>query len=154
LNNLLWNTDLDVDALLRDYYEHAYGREAAPAVARYFAQAEKIYERHHTPEEYHFTALRPGEGQFSDVTAEDFQAMRTALDEAKRAVVGDGNRQRLELLEHTFRWAEIHWQQYAVLQAMLNARVHSDAEAGKLLDSFAEFQRLGAQAAEHYEKQI
>lgn len=154
LSNLLWNTDLDVDALLRDYYEHAYGREAAPAVARYFAQAEKIYERHHTPEEYHFTALRPGEDQFSDVTAEDFQAMRTALDEAKRVVTGDGNRQRLELLEHTFRWAELHWQQYAVLQAMLHAQVHSDADAGKLLDSFTEFQRLGGLAAEHYEKQI
>ncbi|WP_162145254.1 DUF4838 domain-containing protein [Chthoniobacter flavus] len=154
LNNLLWNTDLDVDALLRDYYEHAYGREAAPAVARYFAQAEKIYERHHTPEEYHFTALRPGEEQFSDVTAEDFQAMRAALDDAKRVVVGDGNRQRLDLLESTFHWAELYWQQYAVMQAMLQAQVHSDAEATKLLDSFAEFQRLGDQAAEHFEKQI
>jgi len=154
LNNLLWNTDLDVDALLRDYYEHTYGREAASAVARYFAQAEKIYERHHTPEEYHFTALRPGEEQFSDVKAEDFQAMRAALDEAQRAVVGEGNHQRLDLLEDTFHWAELYWQQYAVMQAMLQAQVHSDADATKLLDSFAEFQRLGDQAAEHFEKQI
>jgi hypothetical protein len=154
LSNLLWNTDANVDALLRDYFEHTYGPEAAPAVARYFAQAEKIYERRRTPDEFRYTYLRPGENQFEHVTAEDMAAMRAALEEARGVVAGEANKQRLELLARTFRWAELYWQQYAVQERLLTAQVHSENEAQDLLAGFGEFEKLGAAAREHFEKQI
>jgi hypothetical protein len=154
MSNLLWNTDANVDALLRDYFEHTYGCEAASAVGRYFAQAEAIYGRRRTPDEFGYTFLRPGEKQFEQVTAEDIAAMRSALEEAKHLVAGDGNRQRLALLERMFRWTELYWQQYAIQQRLLTAQVHSESAAKELLAGFGEFERAGAAAKEHFEKEI
>lgn len=122
LNNLLWNIDADVDALLKDYFEHAYGKEAAPAVARYFAIAEQVYERRRTPDKFNLCWFPGGTNQFKDYTAEDFENMAHALDEAARDVQGEHNKKRLDMTTRCFRFARSYWQQlcaYRVLQASL-----------------------------------
>ena len=118
LNNLLWNVDADVDALLTDYYEHAYGKEAAPAMARYFAQAEKIYERRRTPNEFNLTRWRPGAFQFKDVKPEDWDIMAQALDEANKAVRGEGHTFRVDATTRCFRYGRLWRDQYLAFQKL------------------------------------
>ncbi|MBM4050971.1 MAG: DUF4838 domain-containing protein, partial [Planctomycetes bacterium] len=133
LSNLLWNVDADVDALLRDYCEHAYGKEAAPAMLRYFSQAEKIYERRRTPEEYKITYWHPGEKQFEHAQAEDFTLMAQALDEAARLVQGEANKTRVDFVARSFQWGRYYWQQYDALQRLNSATAQSDAEVENVL---------------------
>ena len=154
LNNLLWNTDADVDALLRDYFEHTYGLEAAPSVARYFAQAEQIYERRRTPEEYQVTLLRPGEKQFANVKQGDIDQMRDALDEARRVIQGEANVKRLEMLERCFHVTDLYWQQYAILGKLESAPVTSMDVADSLLKGAADFYALQATTESYWKKEI
>lgn len=153
-NNLLWNTEVDVDALLCDYYEHTYGVEAAPAIARYFAQAEKMYERRRAPGEYNFASVRPEEKQFEHATEEDFQVMRAALAAARATVKGEGNEARLALLEKAFTWVDLRWRQQAILLGLLDAKVKGETEATTLLASLKEFHKLEGEVARHYKANI
>ena len=143
LNNLLWNADADVDALLKDYYKHCYGKEAAPAMARYFAQAEKIYERRRTPDEYRFTITsHPGEQQFQDTTPEDFEIMAKALDEASRAVRGDANRRRVDMTTRCFRWGRYYGEQYHALERLRTAKVETEEQVQPLLEAATRFSTI------------
>lgn len=112
LNNLLWNVDADVDALLEDYYRHAYGPEAAPAMARYFGRAEAVYERRRTPERYNLADWKPGGYQFEHATPADIEVMGQALREAAQLVRGEANRKRLDLTHRCYRYMEMFWRQY------------------------------------------
>jgi hypothetical protein len=116
--NLLWNTDADVDAILRDYYEHAYGREAAPAMARYFAQWEQVYERRRKPGEFNLVFRTRGERKFEPITPADIAACTQALQEAQRAVTGDANRQRVDIVARLFERARLYFELYRNLLAL------------------------------------
>ncbi len=118
LANLLWNADADVDALLRDYFEHAYGKEAAPAMARYFAQWEKVYERRRTPTEYNLVDRKGAERNFEPITEADLVACRQALDEATKLAVGDANRQRVDLVARLYERARLYDQMCRHLKAL------------------------------------
>ena len=118
LNNLLWNVDADVNALLTDFYEHAYGRDAAPAMARYFAQAEKIYERRRTPDLFNLTRWRPGAYQFQHATPRDFEVMGDALDEAERLTPGPANKRRIDMVARCFRWGRCYWDQHCAYEEL------------------------------------
>jgi len=112
VNNLLWNADADVDALLDDYYLHAYGPEAAPAMGRYWAQAEAICERRRTPEQFNLTRWKPGNYQLQFATQDDFDAMAAALTEARRLVQGEANATRVDMTARCFHQTELFWRQY------------------------------------------
>jgi hypothetical protein len=118
LANLLWNAEADVDALLRDYCEHAYGKEAAPAMGRYFAQWEKVYERRRTPTEFNLVDRKGAERNFEPITDADIAACRQALDEAAKAAVGDANRQRVDLVARLFERARLYYQMCRHLKAL------------------------------------
>ena len=154
LSNLLWNADADVDALLKDYYEHAYGPEAAPAMARYFAQAERIYERRRTPDEFKITYWHPGEKQFAFATEEDFRIMSEALAEAERLGKGENARRRIDLTTRCFRWAEFYWKQYAALKRLKEARAASEADVAAALDAASSFFALATPRDKYYKEQI
>ncbi|MEW6356118.1 MAG: DUF4838 domain-containing protein [Planctomycetota bacterium] len=142
LNNLLWNVDADVDALLTDFYEHAYGKEAAPAMARYFVQAEKIYERRRTPDSFNLTRWRPGSYQFQYATARDFDVMAEALEEAGRLAQGDANKRRIDMVARCFRWGRCYWDQYRAYEDLKRQdppKAGSEDEAASLLDAAAAF---------------
>jgi len=154
LSNLLWNVDADVDALLADYYEHAYGPEAAPAVARYFAQAEKIYERRRTPEEYRLALLRPGDRQFDDAAQEDFDLMSSALAEAAGLVRGEANKTRLDMTTRCFRYGEFYWRQCSALRMLAKASVKSDADAEAMVGAARRFYDIGAERDAYFKSHI
>ena len=153
LNNLLWNVDADVETLLRDYYDHAYGEEAAPAMARYFAQAERIYERRRTEREYRIARHRPGEYQFQYAKPEDFRIMAEALEEANRVVRGEANRIRVEMVTRCFRWGRYYWQQYHKMQLLRTAEVKREADVEKVLKIAMSFYS-SAQKREAYYRQF
>ena len=116
--NLLWNTNADVDAILRDYYEHAYGREAAPAMARYFAQWEKVYERRRKPREFNLVNRTGGERKFETITEADMVECSRALQEARQAAVGEANRQRVDIVARLFERAQHYYDMYRNLMAL------------------------------------
>jgi hypothetical protein len=154
MSNLLWNVDADVDALLADYFEHCYGKEAAPAVARYFQQAEKIYERRRTDTEYMLTLHHPRERQYADVTAADIDIMAQSLHEAESRVVGDGNKQRLAYLITSFKWAKLYWEPHRVIRELAAAKVASDADADAVLGAAASVGSLIRKADAFYGSDI
>ena len=152
LNNLLWNTDADVDALLKDYAEHAYGKQAAPAMARYFARAEAIYERRRTPKEYRITRWHPGEYQFEQVKPEDIEAMSAALDEANRLAVGEANKTRVDMVTRAFRWGRLYWRQYAALKRLQAAEVKSETDVAAALEALRDYYRTPKERDAYFKK--
>lgn len=100
--NLLWNTEADVDALLDDYIGHMYGREATPAMKRYWAQWERVYERRRTEAEFNLTDRKGGEAKLADITDADIEACGQALKEAAAAATGEENRLRVEMTAAAF----------------------------------------------------
>ena len=144
LANLLWNADADVDAMLKDYYEHCYGREAAPAMARFFAQAETIYERRHTPAQYNLTRYRCGPYQFQQVREDDFRLMSEALAEAARAVKGEGNAVRLDYTRRCFEFAQLYWNAHSgflAYRAAADRLNKTDADVEAMLERVSDFVR-------------
>jgi hypothetical protein len=144
LDNLLWNVDADVDSLLRDYYEHAYGPEAAPAMARYFRRAEAVYERRRKDPRYIFSfdsmfdktvgyGWKPSDRQFWDMTADDIRFMDQALAEAERKVRGDDNRKRLSFTRHTFTLARMYFDEYVLFKQLAGKTVETPEDLKKVL---------------------
>ena len=160
LNNLLWNADADVDALLKDYFEHAYGPEAAPAVARYFAQAEAIHARRMTPERYNLVMepwrgdYRPREQQFADVTPDDVRLMAAALADARGAVRGDDNGKRLSCLEACFVLWRSFWEQSQIIQRLQRAQVAGDADVQGILATASRFYGIPKDREAHFRARI
>lgn len=102
ISNLLWNVDADVDALLRDYFERMYGKEAAPAMSRYWSQWEQVYERRRTPENFNLVDRKDGEAKFNPITDKDIEMLGQLLNEGMSKVVGEDNRRRIEFTAATF----------------------------------------------------
>ncbi len=126
VSNLLWNADADVDAIQRDYFEHAYGREAAPAMARYFAQWEQIYERRRKPREYNLVDRKGAERKFAPITEADIAACSAALADAQKAVVGEANQKRIAMVAAMFDRAR-HYHDH--VRHLLALRAGTDAPA-------------------------
>lgn len=144
LANLLWNVEADVDALLDDYYQSAYGA-AAPAMARFFARAEAIYERRRSGDEYRLAPdLYPGERQLDDVRDDDLAAMDAALREAQARAEGR-ERARVDAVATCFRWGKLHYEQLAALRRVARADVRSDADAEAVIASAQAFADLDAE---------
>ena len=153
--NLLWNVDLDVDRLMKDYCEHAYGREAAPAMLRYFARAEKIYERRHTTNAYCFvTSWRPRETQYNDVREDDMKGMADALAKAAGKVKGDDNKKRVDLVTRCFRWSECYWKRVAALRCVRDAKIASGQDVAAVIDAATAFFKLAGESETYYNENI
>jgi len=119
LSNLLWNTDADVDALLKDYFEHMYGKEATPAMTRYWAQWEQVYERRRTPTKFNLCLFPGKDRQFEDIRDQDLVLMQQALGEAAERAVGEAYQQRVDMTARLFensRRYYVMWKHLRVLR--------------------------------------
>ncbi|MDP6775561.1 MAG: DUF4838 domain-containing protein, partial [Candidatus Latescibacteria bacterium] len=154
LNNLLWNVDANVDALLMDYYEHAYGKEAAPAMSSFFCRAEEIYERRRGGGEYRIARWRPGEYQFEKARAEDFEFMADALEKAAQAVEDDGDRTRLDMTTRCFRWGLNYWNQYHAIQKLKAAEVSSKTDVASIIGTARAFYTFPRAREAYYKEKI
>ncbi len=91
-----WNPDVDADALVRDYCDHAFGAASA-AMQRFYATIERsLEEADHTTE-----------GVWSWMTPENLAEARTHLDAAHAAADSDVVRTRLRSIEVGFHYGEL-----------------------------------------------
>ena len=154
LNNLLWNVDANVDALLMDYYEHAYGKDAAPAMANYFARAEEIYERRRGGGEYRIARWHPGEYQFERAKSEDFEFMAGALEKANQAAEEDDDRTRLDMTTRCFRWGLSYWNQYHAVRKLQAAEVSSKTDVASIIGTARAFYTFPRAREAYYKEKI
>lgn len=157
LSNLLWNTDADVDALLNDYFEHCYGKEAAPAMAEYFARAEKMYERRRDGNNFNITRYRCGTYQFEQAADEDFELMGKALAKAKALVKGDANITRLDWTSRCFTHGLSYWKTYKACKSftkLANKKDKTESELKAMFGFANEFIKLARDAEEYQQKHI
>ena len=149
LCNLLWNVDCNIDTVLTDYYEHAYGREAAPAMARYYDRAEQVYARRRKGNRYVFSydntfdkeagySWRPGDRQFRDMTQEDVDVMSAALAEAQERVQGEANRKRLQFTVTAFEVARRCFREYGLYKQIAKAPLKTRADLREAIKRSAE----------------
>ncbi len=99
MDELGWNMDADVDALLNDYYVSMFGTNAAPAVKKFYDKLEEIYCRKLMPSYY---SGRRKECQFDNYTLADITYLNNALDEALKCQLQPIEKTRLELLKKCF----------------------------------------------------
>jgi hypothetical protein len=97
-------------------------------MARYFAQAERIYERRRKGQDFNLTRYRCGTYQFQFATDEDFQLMADALAEARRRVKGDANLTRLDWTSRCFEFGRLYWNAYTA-QKDFEALAKKDGKA-------------------------
>lgn len=100
LARLLWDANLDVDELVRDYCRSGFGR-AAPAVHDYFLAVRRVTERHYAEHVPGVTWAESNGPSFYDETF--FRDARRHLDEAARRAEEDSEavRKRVAFLADT-----------------------------------------------------
>ena len=99
MDELGWNMNADVDALLNDYYTSMFGTDAAPAVKKFYDKLEEIYCRKLMPSYY---SGRRKECQFDNYTLDDITYLNNALNEALKCQLQPIEKTRLELLKKCF----------------------------------------------------
>jgi hypothetical protein len=157
LSNLLWNVNADVDALLEDYFHHTYGPYAAPAMKRFFDQAEMIYERRRSEGEFNLTRWQPGAYQFEYATEEDFDLMWQALNEACDRAVEKRNRQRINLTKICFKYGHYYWRQhqlYEQFMAMIEDQPLTLKRAEQALHVATDFYTIQEQRREYRDRVV
>ncbi|HWL53376.1 MAG TPA: DUF4838 domain-containing protein [Chthoniobacteraceae bacterium] len=104
MNELAWNIDADVDALLDDYFTSFYGPAAAP-MRSFFDRLEAIYARKTDPLNPMGDRKRPA--QLEEFTAEDVAYLGDRLEAARREA-GEGiHRQRLDAFEALWKVSDL-----------------------------------------------
>lgn len=125
LNELAWDMDQDIDALLADYFEKFYCEAAAPMRA-FFDRLEAIYARR--PDPLHPMTDWKSLRQMDQYTREDREYLRQRLDEARGVVRDRAAAARLELMAKIFGLSDLY------LQACLAARDLSQLSTAEVSD--------------------
>lgn len=99
MDELGWNINADVEALLQDYYSSMFGPAAARDAAKFYSRLEEIYCRKMLPSYYHG---RRKECQFDNYTLADLDYLHKTLDQALKAPAAELQKKRLQLLKKCF----------------------------------------------------
>ena len=108
---VMWNDKADVDELLDDWCQHAYGPAAKP-MRRFWDRWEQAYEARGKAHRYE-GSLRWWPrylDEFSNVPAAELAGMSADLDEAKSRAVTDKQRGRIALVAKAFKFARFYVQ--------------------------------------------
>lgn len=106
-----WDPEVDADALVRDYCDHAFGAASAPMQA-FYATIEAALE----------AAEHSTDGVWAWMTAENMARARTQLDAAHAAADGDAARTRLRTIEVGFHYGELGAEAWRTAQAAIAAQ--------------------------------
>ena len=104
MDELGWNMDADVDAVLNDYYVSMFGKAAALPVKKFYDKLEEIYCRKLLPSYY---SGRRKACQFDNYTLDDITYLNNALDEALKCELQPIEKTRLELLKKCFNLSSL-----------------------------------------------
>jgi hypothetical protein len=96
---LLWDPGQDIDALINDYIESAYGKAAAPAMRRYFDQLEKLTAARAGDPTYKVRKSSPAPliTYYSEANLADLE--KCVLGAEAATATGSPERQRVELVQ-------------------------------------------------------
>lgn len=112
LAGIAWDTERDVDELLDEYFEFAYGKAAAPHVRGFFSRWYEVYRRQ-PEQEWHRTSLGwRSTDQMEHLRREDLQALDAALARAASTVSTDKQKQRLHYLKTYYALMRINADEY------------------------------------------
>lgn len=131
MGELLWDPDADVDALLGDYFEHAFG-PAAPAVERYWRTLEAAFTRpgnfiHHEAFDQAPAFMTPGVRRACD----------RALAEAEKLAAPDAVRRRLAPVAGAWEYAKLYLD-----GEMAARRYRGNGDVADLRTSVAAYRRI------------
>lgn len=132
LDELAWNINEDVEALLDDYFSALYAESAKP-VKQFFDLHEMVYARkiHKNAPMLDWQAFK----QMDEYTREDLAAMDAALEEAKRLVRDELARRRLDLLDKTWRFSRQRIEGNIVARELAGiTKIESVADADRVVD--------------------
>ncbi|HQL87623.1 MAG: hypothetical protein BWX73_02721 [Lentisphaerae bacterium ADurb.Bin082] len=130
LDEIAWNMDADVEALLDDFFNSMY-QEAAQPVKRFFDLHEQVYLRKKnwkTP-----MSDRQKFAQMNEYTWDDLQKLEQELDAASKITLQELPKKRLEVLKKLWRFSSLR------IQGNILAR---DLEAMQSIDSKATAEKL------------
>ena len=99
MDELGWNINADVDALLQDYYVSMFGPDAAPEIKKFYDRLEEIFLRKLLPSYYHD---RRKASQFDNYTLDDLDYLHGCLARALKQRLDPIRKRRLELLDKVF----------------------------------------------------
>ena len=123
----LWNPDLDIEATLKDYFDHAFG-PSARAMEHYYNAIEKAFT---APGNFiHHLAFRETK-QF--ITPEVIEECDKALEEAYANCTDDIIRNRIEIVDIPYRYAKMYRKSFDLFEEGYVA------EAYKLLGEACKF---------------
>jgi hypothetical protein len=135
---LQWNPGLDVDAVLREWYDRAVGPDAAGDLAAYYALWEDFWTRRILQSKWY---TKPGQylafydpGYLADVTGEDVARSRALLEAVVAKAKTPRQKARAGLLMLAFEYYEASAVAHAAGRSARQAAVRDEAEALQRLD--------------------
>jgi hypothetical protein len=115
LAHLLWNVNSDVDKLMNDYCEKAYGSAAAQPMVNYFEQWENIYKREclvHEPDDFVWNWNTNQLEKLKYLDWDDLKILDQCLQKATQAKKTPKQAKRLAYVEIYYRWIRSNIEQY------------------------------------------
>jgi len=147
LDELAWNIDVDIDALLRDYFTSMYGPAAAP-MENFFNRLEEIHARRR--ESLFFFADRNKATQFDPFTFSDLDYLYGELAKASALAASDPvPAWRVGVLRRFFDLVRLHIFVAVSARELSSASATSGAEASHLAD-MAESAYAAVRAIDHF----
>ncbi len=146
-DELAWNMNADIDALLKDYFRNVYA-EAAEPMEKFFNRLEEVYSR--KPD-----ALVPMNDwkrpkQMKEFTFEDLEKLDAFLAEAKKRVKDPDAAKRLTLLEKYYGLTRLHIENSICSNELAKIeKVASDSDCRKIVE-LVKRGYAAAAGAEHY----
>jgi len=139
VSNLLWDVNADVDALVRDYCDSAFGEQAGTHIAAFYSQLDDIHERLYPGKLWQQWA--PGELQFNGVTDADMASLRMHVNQALATVSDEADQQRLALFDTAFTHVEHFYHRYRIRQDIHTSTPQSSSDVRDWLGRIAELRR-------------
>lgn len=139
---LQWDADLDMDALLQEFYSKMFGA-AATDMADYYAFLEQVWSTPRPGRQGGFLTLsRNVDEQCTAISPEEIREGLSLLDRALAAAKQDEVRKRIEIVKASLRFAEHGVGTYWRAREMRSATVETQAQAEAALAAMAEYGKL------------
>ncbi|MCX5660588.1 MAG: DUF4838 domain-containing protein [Planctomycetota bacterium] len=145
-SRMLWDAGVDADRLLARYCEAAFGREAAPAMIRFHKvwarQADGLAKAAGEEQALlcDFALWRNSSAQYAAAAPASFEEASQALKEARAAVKGEAESQRLDMVETCFAVPDAESRGWHLAQAVFAGML----DEAKLTDAARALHALAA----------
>ena len=137
LAHVLWDTERDVDELLDEYNQLAFGEHAGPIMRKYFALWEEVYERGPASRRSDTMQGWRRPEQFTNFRREDLDALNVLLAEAKAAAMTERQGARFNYFATYHEWLRLNLEQALFVRELNDRRWVAARREGDVLDVMA-----------------